>query len=110
MPLGAEFSEIASNIFSDIKVMRFCLGFCLILVPLCTKFSETSPNISHIKRIPFQINLNNFRDLEKEDKVMRFNPGLCITLVSLCTKLGDDTSNNSSGIEWKPSFISCRLK
>ena len=94
---------------NEVKVTRFYLGLCLILVPLCIKFSETLPNISSdIKRKPFQINLNDLCDLEKKDKVMRFNPGPCFALVSLCTKFGEDTSNNSSGIE--PSFISHRLK
>ena len=80
-------------------------------MPLCTKFSETSPIISpDIKRKPFQINLNDLCDLEKEDKVMRFNPGLRLALVPLCTKFGEDASNNSSGIERNTSFIPCRLK
>ena len=31
---------------NKVKVMRFYLGVCLILVSLRTKFSETLPNIS----------------------------------------------------------------
>ena len=96
---------------NEIKVLRFYLGLCLILVPLCTTFSETSPNISSdIKRESFQINLNDHCDLEKKDKVMRFNLGLCLALVPLCTKFGEDTSKNSSSIARKPSFISRRFK
>ena len=60
-----KFSETAPNISSDIerkpfqmisnalrdlenevKVTRFMLGLCLAVVPLCTKFSETSLNFS----------------------------------------------------------------
>ena len=96
---------------NKVTVTRFFLGLCLILVVLCTKFSETLPSISSdIKWNPFQINLNHLCDLGKKDKVTRFNSGPLLALVPLCTKFGEDTSNNSSGIEQKLSFISCRLE
>ena len=72
VPLGAKFSEFASNISSDIK------------------------------RKPFLINLNDLGDLEHKVKVTRFFLGLCPILVPLCTKFSESLPNSSSGIERKP--------
>ena len=87
---------------NEVKVMRFYLGLCLILIPLCAKFKETSSNISPV--------LNDLSDLEKKAKVLRFNPGNRLALLPLCTTFGEDKLNISPDIEWKQSFICHRLK
>ena len=58
--------------------------------------------------LSYVVNLN-LCDVESKVKVTQFKPGLCLALVLLCTILGDDTSNISSDIEQKPSFICQRL-
>ena len=54
----------------------FYLGLHLALVPLCTKFSETSSNSSlDIKQKPFKMTLN---DLVNKVKVTRFELGFAL--------------------------------
>ena len=48
-------------------------------------------------------------DLKNEVKITQFELGLCLALMHLCTKFGEDTSNISSDIERKQSFICRRL-
>ena len=72
---------------NEVKVTRFYTGLRFALVPLCTKFSETSSNISlDIKQKPFQMTVNDFSNHENKVKVKRFEHGLCLALAVLCTK------------------------
>ena len=60
--------------------------------------------------LSYVVNVNDFSDAENEVKETQFELGLCLALVRLCTIFGEDTSNISSDIEWKPSFICRRLE
>ena len=59
--------------------------------------------------LSYTVALNDLYDLENEVKVTQFKLGICLALVLLCTIFGEDTSNSSSDIEQKPSFIHQRL-
>ena len=85
------------NLENEVTVTRFYIGLHLALVPLCTKFSETSSNSSSdIKQKPFQITLNDLHNLENKVKVTKFELSLCLALVVLCTEFGESLSNISS--------------
>ena len=76
---------------------------------LCTIFGDDMSNIySYIERKPSFIcrRLNDLSDLGNEVKVTQSKLCLHLALVLLCTKLDEDTSNISSDIERKPSFMS----
>ena len=76
------------------------------LVRICTMFLQILSG-NHLSYVGA---LNDLCDLENEVKVTQFELGLCLFLVLQCTKFGEDMSNVSRDIEWKPSFISGRLK
>ena len=72
-------------------------GFCVPnLVRICQIFLQL------LCMKPFQINLNDFRDLKNEIKVMRFELGLCLAMGPLCTELRESLSSSSSDIGRKP--------
>ena len=61
-------------------------------------------------KLAYVVDLNDLCDTENEIKVTQFKLGLCLALILLCTIFGEDKSNISSDIEWKQSFICCRLE
>ena len=98
-----------------VKVTRFKLGLCRALVFLFTNFGEDTSNISSdIERKPSFICCHLKWPLGPRYKVKVTQYKLCLclapALVLLCIKFGEDTSNISSDMEQKPSFIYCQLK
>ena len=93
------------------KVRMFSPHIHLAQVPLYKFCDDTSNISSDIQQKPYFISrsLNDLCDLGNKVKVTQFKLGLHLALVLLCTKFGEDTSNISSDIERKPSFISRHL-
>ena len=92
-----------------VKVMKFKLGIrqALLLLWIHQIFLEILSRNHH----SYVVALNDLCDLENEVKVTRLEGCLRLALVLLYTKFGEDTTNVSSNIERKPSFIIChRLK